>query len=256
MADSDVNRRAGKLGLTDTPDADKNFGTRVTNVITYDTGHSVEAPDITKMIIDPNSNLVKSQAMAMARTYDDLIIGAAQGAAQVKGKGAAVVLPASQIIADPTKTITFDHITAITEKFLENDVELDQERVIIVSPAQARQLLHISQATGREYDAASVLATKGLVENWMGYDFIVSTRLAKYKSTNFGTGAIAQAAGTTNVIAMTKSALGFHASQPLSTQVAKDPSKSFAWRTYSSMTCDAVRVEDKQVVVLQVKNQA
>ena len=54
--------------------------------------------------------------------------------------------------------------------------------------------------------------------------------------------------------AFTDRALGLQINRDVSARVEEDPSVSFAWRVYCFMTMGAVRVEDEQIVWLQVGN--
>lgn len=255
MLDTDVGKKSarGTAGaLADTPDVVKNFAKRRTNIDTYDTGHSVEQEDISQMIIDPNSNLVTSQSMAMGRKLDDILIQGMWKPASIKGAGTPEVFPTSQVIGDGTKPISFDLITEITEKFIKNDIE-DEDKVIVIGATQARKLLQITEATSADYTNAMVLQSKGIVENFMGYTWIVSNRLGKYDALEHGGDPSDNpAVGEIFCTAMTTKALGFHSSKDIWTKIAEDPSKSFAWRIYSAFSADAVRVEDEHIFKLHL----
>lgn len=258
MAEGDVGRKSergddGKLAPT--PNASKIFAKRRTNVDTFDTGHSTEHEDISQMIIDPNSNLVTTQAMAMGRKVDDLVIAGAWKPASIKGAGAAVEFPVSQVIGDGTAPISFDLVTEITERFLQNDIESEMGKVIVIGPTQARKLLQITEATSADYTSAMALQSAGIVTNWMGYTWIVSTRLGRFDATYWGMDAEDNPGdGEIFCMAMTDMALGYHASKDIWTRIAEDPSASFAWRIYSAFTADCVRVEDEHIFKLHLAN--
>lgn len=234
LADGFIRTKAA--GLQDTPDNDEVWAKRRTNLVTFDTGNSVQKEDIVQTLIDPNSNIARAQSMLMARAVDDIIIAGALKNAAVKGAGAPVAFPATQKLGDGLGEITFDFITSVTEKFLENDIDPSEEKVWVIGPKQARKLLQLTEATSADYNALRPLQSDGYVSNWMGYQWLVSTRLE------------APAVDQISNLVMTKRALGLHIGQDVMTEVAPDPSKSFAWRLYSCMTMDCVRVEDKHIV--------
>ena len=238
--DADVNVKAA--GLQDTPDNDEVWAKRRTNIQTYDTGNSIQQEDPIQMLVDPNSAIVRRQAMAMQRKIDDLIFAGAFSDASVKGSGTPVAFPASQEIGSYVDEFDFDLITQVSEKFQTNDVDLDQEMVIFISPKQARAMLHMTQVTSADYADVKVLANQGYVNNFMGYTWIVTNRLN------------APAAGQLDMIAMTRDALGLHIAKDISTKVAEDPSKSFAWRVYTYMSMDVVRIEDEKIIKVKVKD--
>lgn len=238
----DADMRTKGTGLEDTPDFDEVWAKRRTNIVTFDTGNSVQQDDIVQMLVDPKSALVTRQAKAMNRKTDDIIIAAAFAAASIKGAGTPVTFPIGQEIGDYSTELTFDFATQVTQLFLENEIEQDVEKVIFISPVQARALLHATQATSADYVQVKALATIGIVENWMGYMWIVSNRLNAPLATQL------------DCIAMTREALGLHIAADISTQVAVDPSKSFAWRVYSKLSMDCVRVQDEQIIKMKIKD--
>lgn len=233
--DADV-REKSTDGLSDTPDNDEVWAKRRTNLVTFDTGNSTQLEDPAQMLIDPNSKITVNQAMLMSRKVDDVIIDGAFKPAPVKGNGTPVDFPTSQVIGDGTAPITFDLITAVTEKFLENDIDQAEPKVFVIGPKQMRKLLQLTEATSADYNAMRPLESKGIVECWMGYKWVVSTRLQ------------APAVGEIDCIVMTERALGLHLGIDITTKVGQDASKSFAWRIYTHMTLDCVRVEDQQIV--------
>lgn len=232
--------------LQPTPVQDWPWSRRVSVPVTYDVGDSTEQEDIVQMIIDPNSNLAQSQGYAMRRAFDDEIIAAATGTA-LDGLGVANVFPNGQkvfgnVVDVYDTSLNFDLVTQVTEKFLDNDIDPDEPKCIVIGPVQARKLLQLTEATSGDYVYAKALGEMGYVDNWMGYQWIVSTRL------NHPT-----APGTDiDCFALTMKAIGMMVDRDVTSRIAEDPSISFAWRIYSFMTIGAVRVEDEHIVNLQL----
>jgi len=232
--------------LQPTPVQDWPWSRRVSVPTTYDVGDSTEQEDIVQMIIDPNSNLAQSQGYAMRRAFDDEIIAAATGTA-LDGLGVANPFPDAQRVFGTAvnvydTSLNFDLVTQVTERFLDNDIDPDEPKCIVIGPVQARKLLQLTEATSSDYVYAKTLGENGFVENWMGYQWIVSTRL------NHPT-----APGTDiDCFAMTMKAIGMMIDRDVTSRIAEDPSISFAWRIYSFMTIGAVRVEDEHIVNLQL----
>lgn len=224
-----------------TPDDETEWSRRVSVPVTYHTGDVTEPEDIVQMIVDPNSNYAKAQAMAMRRAHDDEIIKQAVGTA-LDGDGNATAFPAGQSIGDGTTSINYDLVTATTEKFMANDIDPDEQKVMVISPAQARKLLQLTEATSGDYNALRPLTSKGYIESWMGYSWVVSTRLLQ--------GSLG--AGTIYAFAMTKRALGLQMNKDIWARVTEDPSISYAWRVYCASTFGAVRVEDEHLVRLDL----
>lgn len=222
-----------------TPDNNTAWSRRKSIPVVYDTGDSTELEDITQLLVDPNSNYVKAQGMAMRRAHDDEIIKAAVGASR-DGDGNSVAFPAAQAIDGTAGLITYDLVTAVTEKFMENDIDPDTPKVMVISPEQARKLLQLTEATSGDYNAVRPLTSKGYIESWMGYTWLVSTRL----TSPTGDGS------DVDCFAMTKDAIGMQVNRDITTEVAKDPGKSFMWAIYTHSQFGAIRVEDEQLVKL------
>lgn len=223
-------------GLQDTPDDNGTWEKRRTLIQTKDTGSSVQHEDIAQMLIDPNSNLAKRQGMMMRRAVDDIIFEGALKDAPVKGSGTPSVFPASQVVGDGTAPISFDMATEVLEKFNQNDIDPEVEKVFFVGPTQIRKLSQLTEVTSADYVNLKILATTGVVRDWMGFTWVLTNRLN------------VPAAGELDCLAFTKEALGLHVADDIKTEVGKDPSKSFAWRIYTYMSMDCVRVEDEHIV--------
>jgi hypothetical protein len=226
-----------------TPDDETAWSRRKSIPVTYHTGDVTEQEDVVQMIVDPNSNYARAQGMAMRRAHDDEIISAAVGDSR-DGDGNAVTFPAGQLLGDGTTTISYDIITATTEKFMANDIDPDEEKCFVIGPAQARKLLQLTEATSGDYNAVRPLTSKGYIESWMGYTWLVSTRLQD--------GAVADA--STACFAMTRRALGLQMNKDIWARITEDASISYAWRIYCASTFGAIRVEDEHLVKVDVAN--
>lgn len=224
---------------TATPDDETAFSRRKSIPKTYHTGDVTEQEDIVQLIIDPNSNYARAQSMAMKRAHDDEIIAAAVGASR-DGDGNSVAFPAGQLIGDGTDQLSYDIVTATTEKFMENDIDPDEPKVMVIGPKQARKLLQLTEATSGDYNAMRPLTAKGYVESWMGYSWIVSTRL------------LAPDTDEIDCFAMTRRALGMQINRDITARISEDPSISYAWRIYCFSTFGAIRVEDEHLVKLHL----
>ncbi|MGD1830995.1 MAG: phage capsid protein [Spirochaetaceae bacterium] len=205
---------------------------------------TVEHEDKVQMLVDPESSYAKNQAMAMNRSYDDLIIAAATGDA-TDGDGASVAFPAAQKVGDGTTVISFDMVTEVQETFMANDIDLDVPKVFIIGPTQVRKLMQLTQQTSADYvhaQALQKLYNYGIVPNWMGFTWIMSTRL------------LAPAAGELSCLAYTKQALGLAINQDVFTRIGENPDKAYMIQVFAQYTAGCVRVEDEQIVHVHVKD--
>lgn len=224
-----------------TPENDSDWSRRVSIAKTWNVGDTVEQEDPIQMLVDPQSNIAYSLAMAMKRAQDDSIIAAATGDS-VDGAGGAVVFPAGQKVGDGTGVFSFDGVTEVYEKFMENDIDPEETKYMVIGPVQLRKMQQLTEYTSSDYVNIKTLATNGFVRSWMGFDWIVSTRL------------LAPVGGQISCFAMTKRAIGLQMNRDLAVRVAEDPSISFAWRVYCYGTWGATRVEDEQIVHWHLKD--
>ena len=256
-----VNHNWERLGLSDavqktvrlsstptsgnTPNASTEWDRRVSIAQTWHNGDSTEQEDPSQMLVDPNSNLAMSLGYSMRRAMDDIIINAATGDA-IGGDGSPVTFPVTQVVGDGTTAISFDFITEVQETFMENDITPDIPKVAIIGPTQVRKLMQLTEQTSSDYvgvnsrGALQELSSSGIVPNWMGFTWVMSTRL------------LAPSGGELSCLFFTKRALGLHVPRDINARIAEDPSNSFAWRIYCQFVAGCVRVEDEHIVHLHV----
>jgi len=239
--------------LQETPNSDAVWSRRVSVAETWNVGTAYEQEDPIQMLIDPQSALTREVAYAMRRQMDTIILTAATGTS-TDGEGVAVAaLGGTQVINNPGQKITFDMVTQVQEVFMNNTIDPDIPKVAVVSPAQVRALMQLTQQTSSDYvnsEALQRLNATGIVPNWMGFTWIVSTLLG----TQIGAAANITDGTITQCLFYTEKAIGMQMNRDITVRVAEDPTKSFAWRVYAYMTNGAVRVEDEQIVALQVLN--
>jgi len=239
-----------KLGVSDasikvtrkqaTPTADTPWSRRVAVAATWDNGDSTEQEDPVQMLVDPNSNLVMSLGYSMRRAQDDVIITSATAAA-LNGDGSTTAFLAAQEVGDYSTPISFDAITAVQEKFMDNDIDMSIPKVAVVGPTQIRKLMQLTEQTSADYvhrEALQQLTNTGIVPMWMGFTWVASTRLLH-----------PTAPGTDiDCLFFTQRAIGMNIPKNITARVAEDPSISFAWQIYCFTVQGAVRVEDEQIV--------
>lgn len=199
---------------------------------------TVEHEDKVKMLVDPESAYAKNQAMAMNRSWDDLIIAAATGNA-TDGDGNAVTFPAGQVIGDGSTPITFDAVTAVQELFMQNDIDLSEPKVAVIGPTQVRKLMQLTEQTSADYvnaQALQKLYNSGIVPNWMGFTWIMSNRL------------LAPDVGEVSCLFYTKAALGLVINQDVFTRIGENPDKAYMMQVFAQYTAGATRIEDAHIV--------
>lgn len=209
----------------------------------------VESQDPTMMMTDPNSKLIRSMGYAAGRAYDDIILSAAVGNANVitRSSGAptttATALDSGSKIGNGTAAISFDLIAQVVKKFGTFEIDPTVFKIAVIAPHQVYELLNLTEQVSADYvnrKAVQTLNASGVVENWMGFHWIMNTRTP------------IQTNDMRTCVFMTIDAMGFHQPQELTTYFQRDPSRQYAWRPQCEFTAGAVRLEDKQIVALKV----
>ena len=202
---------------------------------------TIEHADKVKMLIDPQSSYAQNGGMSMRRAIDDVIIAAATADA-TDGDGNPVALPAGQVIGtagNSTAGMTLDLITQVNEKFQANDVDPDEPKVFAISPTRVREMLNTDKLTSSDYQTVRALAANGMVQNFMGFTFVLSNRL----TLNAGAGP------SEANFAFTRKGLGLAVNQDIFVRIAERPDLSHLIQVYMEFTMGATRVEDEHVVV-------
>jgi len=215
---------------------------RVTTPRTFTHALTIEHEDKVQMLADPESAYTTNQAMAMARQYDDLIIEAATGDA-LDGDGTPVVFPAGQVVGDGLSPISFDMMTAVQEKFLSNEIDMDIPKICLVGPTQVRKLLQLTEQTSADYvstQALQKLSAYGIVPNWMGFTWIMTNRL------------LIPAVGELSCLAFTSKALSLVINQDIFTRVGERADLSYMIQIFSQFTAGCSRIIDEEIVHIHV----
>jgi len=227
-----------------TPYTDDIWARRIADPKTFNHVYTIEHEDRVQMLVDPQSNYARGQAYAMNRAMDDQIISAAFGAARDQDGAGTTLAAEGQVLGDGSAAISFDLITQVQEKFMENEIMPDEQKCMVVSPAQVRKLMQLTEQTSSDYvreRALQELSSTGITIGWMGFDWIVSNRLGF------------DVDGTdTKCFAFTRRGLGLAVNQDTFTRIGEDPAHSYMIQVFSQWTLGAVRVEDEHVVGLHV----
>lgn len=229
----------------------------------YETAELVDQMDKVKLLCDPASEYAIAQANALGRSIDDVIIAAATGNAFSGETGSATVaLPAVQQMVPTTGTVPsiFDvnALRTIKKKFDDNDVDESEERFIVISSQQLQDLLGSTQITSSDFATVKALV-RGEVNQFMGFTFIRSQRLAKGAAPTFdqttgivGSGANAMT-NARSVIAYTKSSIALGIGMSPVGRITERADKSYSTQVYNMMSIGAARVEEEKVVVCYAK---
>lgn len=224
----------------DTPQIDTPHSRRRLSLADYEWADLVDDVDKVRMLVDPTSSYAKAAAAAMNRSIDDVIITAMNASANtgVAG-GTSTDLPSTQKTAtsDQSDGLTIAKLLSAKKIMDENDVDPSLKRYIVCGPQQISDLLGTTQVTSSDFATVKALA-EGSVNSFLGFDFIMSTRLNK------------DATNTSDrlVFAYTEDAIKLGIGKDISAKISERADKSYSTQVYYCMSLGAVRMEEKKVV--------
>ena len=224
----------------DTPQLDTPHSRRRLSLADYEWADLVDDVDKVRMLVDPTSSYARAAAAAMSRAMDDVIITAFNASANtgVAG-GTSTALPSGQKTAtsDQSDGLTIAKLLAAKKILDNNDVDPSLRRYLVCGPQQISDLLGTTQVTSSDYNSVRALAT-GAVNTFLGFEFIMSTRLNKdatYTSDRL-------------VFAYTEDAVKLGIGKDISAKISERADKSYSTQVYYGMSLGAVRMEEDKVV--------
>ena len=224
----------------DTPQIDTPHSRRRLSLADYEWADLVDDVDKVRMLIDPTSSYAKAAAAAMNRSIDDVIITAMNASAStgVAG-GTSTDLPSTQKTAtsDQSDGLTIAKLLSAKKIMDDNDVDPSLKRFIVCGPQQISDLLGTTSVTSADFNTVRALST-GEVNSFLGFEFIMSTRLNK------------DATNTTDrlVFAYTEDAIKLAIGKDVKANISERADKSYSTQVYYCMSLGAVRMEEKKVV--------
>jgi len=224
----------------DTPQIDTPHSRRRVSLTTYEWADLVDDADKVRMLIDPTSTYARAAAAAMNRSIDDVIITAFNASAStgVAG-GSSTALPSSQKTAtsDQSDGLTIDKLRSAKYILDNNDIDPSLKRFLVCGPKQIQDLLEVTEVTSSDYAVVKALAT-GTINSFLGFEFIMSTRLNK--DTTYATDRL--------VFAFTEDAIKLALGKDVSAKISERADKSYSTQVYYSMDLGATRMEEEKVV--------
>jgi len=223
-----------------TPQIDTPHSRRKVSLDTFEWGDLVDDSDKVRMLIDPTSTYSKAAAAAMNRSIDDTIITAMNASANTGVSGGdSTPLPSSQKTAtsDQSDGLTIDKLRSAKYILDSNDIDPSLKRFIVCGPKQIQDLLEVTEVTSSDYAVVKALAT-GTINSFLGFEFIMSTRLNK------------DATYTTDrlVFAFTEDAVKLAIGKDVTAKISERADKSYSTQVYYAMDIGATRMEEEKVV--------
>jgi hypothetical protein len=218
-----------------TPNNDPVLGRRMGIMVDYHDNRLLDRGDELRSISDPRSAYTIAAASSLGRRIDDTIIGGLLGLSYT-GETGTTTTTAGNIILATAASLTLARVVAAKEVFDNNDVEME-DRSFVVTPEALDSLLNQTQATSADFNSVKALI-RGEIDTWMGFKWIMSTRLA--------------AASASTLIGIAYQKYGLCAAMADNPIVRTDEREdlSYSWQVYYELNMGATRLEEERVVIL------
>lgn len=239
-----------------TPISDADHSRRKLTMVDYDVpADLIDTFDKLKMICEFQSSYVQNQMYSLNRQKDDTIIAALYGAAYGGHAGGTTInsydVGESRLVASDGTIVAagsdFSNSTEtpltiaklLTCKQLLDDAEIDKERqrYFVTNPYNINQLLNTTEVKSSDYNTVKALA-QGAIDTFMGFKFIMSTRLPADDTDT----------GATRCFAFAQGAIVLGVGQEPVVSVDKRPDLRNSVQVYSTLSIGATRVEGPAVV--------
>ncbi len=221
-----------------TPNNDPALARRMATMVDYHDARLLDRGDELRTISDPRSAYTIAAAASLGRKIDDVILAAAVGTAYYGETGSSSITH-SNVVAATAGYLYLSNIAEIKKQFDDADVEAE-DRYICITPTTLSNMLQQTQITSVDYNAVKALV-RGEIDTFMGFKWIVSTRIAQISGGNVN-------AGSYSAIAWHKYGIvAAMASQPL-VRTDERTDLSYSWQIYYELNIGAVRLEEDRVV--------
>jgi hypothetical protein len=221
---------------SDTPQIDTPHARRRVSLSDYEFADLIDQQDKVRLLIDPTSSYAQAAAMAMGRAMDDVIISAALGTAFTGETGSTSQANTNQIVHG-SAGLTITKLRQAKEKLDLGSVDPSIPRHIIVSPKQITDLLGTTEVTSSDFNTVKALAN-GEINSFLGFNFIVSNRLAKSSTTR-------------SCIAYAQDGIALAVGKDVNARIDERSDKSYATQVYYCMSIGSTRMEEAKVVEVQ-----
>ncbi len=219
---------------TQTPNNDPLLARRMGTMLDFHDARLLDRGDELRTISDPKSAYTIAAASALGRKIDERIITAALGSA-ASGETGSTSVTNGNIILGSAASMTLARVVAVKAQLDAQDVDAE-DRTFVITPAALDNLLNTTAATSSDYNSVKALV-RGEIDTWMGFKWIMSTRLA------------AVSASTLIGIAYQKFGICMAmAAEPL-VRTDERTDLSYSWQLYYELNMGAVRLEENRVVI-------
>lgn len=232
----EVNTRNADINYTDTK-----FERRAVDIIDYDDAKLIPKFDMVKMLADPTSPIVQSQAAQLGRQIDDVIIAGAFANMKAGKSGGTSVAASTAIAVDSwaygtgsgNANLTISKIIELAAAFDNEDVP-ENDRYLVVDPVNHAKLLATAEATSSDFVTNRNLET-GKIEGLVGFDLIVSSRV------------LTDTSGYKRCFGFQKSGIGLAINKEPMSDISENKTKrGLPFQAYICMSMGATRLENSK----------
>jgi len=227
----------------DTPQIDTPHARRRVSLVDYEYADLIDDQDKVRTLIDPTSPYSQATAFAMGRAIDDEIISAAFGTAYTGETGStSTTFPSGQVVSvgSPVAGLSIAKLVEAKQLLDEANVDTTLPRYVAVAPEQLADLLNITTVTSSDYNTVKALV-QGEIDTFLGFKFIVSTRLSSESGTN------------RRVIAWAEDGLLLSIGKDITAKIDERADKGYATQVYYAMSIGATRMEEEKVVEIKCR---
>lgn len=219
---------------TQTPNNDPTLARRRGTMVDYHDNRLLDRGDELKTISDPRSAYTIAAAQSLGRKIDEVIITTAINSADT-GETGSIVVTQGNIILGTASSMTLARIVAVKAQLDNQDVDME-DRYFVITPAALDNLLNTTAATSSDYNSVKALV-RGEIDTWMGFKWIMSTRIA--------------AVSSSTLIGVAYQKYGLCMALATSPMVRTDERTdlSYSWQVYYELNIGCVRLEEARVVV-------
>ena len=187
---------------------------------------------------------------AFNRWKDSLIIEGLLGTALTGETGATSTAfdTSNQAIAAGSKGLTVGKLRDTRKIFEEADIDLDGIEIpMVISPAQHQDLLEQTEIINGDYSTRMVLEN-GMVRSFLGFRFIVSTRIPGASNYTGINQTLSPAANEHWAVAWIPSGIAMGTWRDMTTEMYQRRDKRSNWEVYASITAACTRLQENHVV--------
>ena len=163
-----------------TPNNDPNLARRMGVMLDYHDNRMLDRGDELKCISDPRSAYTIAAARSLGRKIDDVIIAAAMSTTTASGETGSTTAPTTASVTITAASLYLTDVAEMKKALDDSDVE-QEDRYLVITPTLLSSALQQSAMTSADYAAVKALVN-GEIDTFMGFKWIVSTRIGEYSA--------------------------------------------------------------------------